>query len=246
MKKEYGYILIVYILMQLSALAAFPLLLPLGQAMGIDRPTIIRFLPGYWNVFSFSVALIIIWILLRKANERELERMGQPLSPLLSAIWAVAGVFLAMFAQNIAVMIETMLGIEMGSENTETIMSVVEIVPAMMIVVAIIGPILEEIVFRKVIFGSLYRKYSFWVSALISSAIFSIVHLEPEHFLIYASMGFTFAFLYVKTKRLIVPIFAHVAMNSLVILIQYFYADDIERIRREAEQIQSFAAWLLW
>ena len=53
-------------------------------------------------------------------------------------------------------------------------------------------------------------------------------------------MGFTFAFLYVKTNRIIVPIFAHVAMNTLVVVVQSVFKEDIERLIREAEKIQSF------
>lgn len=245
MKKVHGYILIVYILMQLSSLAAYPLLFKAGLAYGVDRQTLVNLIPGYWLLFSFGVTLLIVLLLLRRdARNGRLERM-EPLPVGQSVFWAVAGVFLALFGQRIAIAVETALGIEMGSENTETIIQIIELVPAMMIATALFGPILEEIVFRKVIFGSLYEKFPFWVSALISSAIFALAHAEPEHLLLYSSMGFTFAFLYVKTKRLLVPIFAHVAMNSLVVVVQYFFADEIERMMKEAEQLQSFAAWLL-
>lgn len=244
MKKTYGYILIVYILMQLSSLVAYPLLFKAGLSFGVEVQTLRNLIPGYWLVFSFAVTLLIVLLLLRKdARNSRLERMT-PLPAGQSAGWAVAGVFLALFGQRIAMAIESALGIEMGSENTETIIDLIELVPAMMIATAIFGPILEEIVFRKIIFGSLYEKFPFWVSALISSAIFALAHAEIEHLLLYSAMGFTFAFLYVKTKRLLVPIFAHVAMNSLVVVVQYFYADEIERMMKETEQIQSFATWL--
>jgi uncharacterized protein len=58
-------------------------------------------------------------------------------------------------------------------------------------------------------------------------------------------MGFTFAFLYVKTKHILVPIFAHVAMNTLVVVMQSVYRDDIEKIIREAEGIQNFIGGFL-
>ncbi|KMY52826.1 abortive infection protein [Bacillus sp. FJAT-27231] len=244
MKKTYGYILIVYILMQLTGLVAPLLIFKAGLALGGEPQTLQKLIPGYWLVFSFMAALIIVLLLLRKdARNSRLERMA-PLPAGQSAFWAIAGVFLALFGQRIAIAIETALGIEMGSENTETIIHIIELVPLMMVATAIFGPILEEIVFRKIIFGSLYEKFPFWVSALISSVIFALAHAEPEHIILYSSMGFTFAFLYVKTKRLLVPIFAHVAMNSLVVVVQYFYADELERMMKEAEQIQSFATWL--
>ncbi|MBM7650512.1 membrane protease YdiL (CAAX protease family) [Bacillus ectoiniformans] len=245
MKKEYGYILIAYILMQLSGFVGYPLVFKAGQFLGMDAVKMKELVPGYWLVISFSLTLLIVWLILRKTNRTsKLERM-EPLPVGQSVFWAVIGVFLALFAQRIAIAIEAALGIEMGSQNTESIIQIIELVPAVMIAASVIGPILEEIVFRKILFGSLYEKYSFTVSALISSVIFSLAHMELEHTILYASMGFTFAFLYVKTKRIIVPICAHVAMNSLVVVVQYFYADEIEKMMKEAEQMQQMILWFM-
>jgi membrane protease YdiL (CAAX protease family) len=113
------------------------------------------------------------------------------------------------------------------------------------LVSSIIGPILEEIVFRKIIFGSLYRRMNFFLSALISSVIFSLAHQEPEHTLLYSAMGFTFAYLYVKTKRIIVPILAHVSMNTLVVVIQTVLKEDIDRFIEQSEKIQNFIGGIL-
>ncbi|KZR58619.1 CPBP family intramembrane glutamic endopeptidase [Pseudobacillus badius] len=244
MKKVYGYILIIYISMQLLGLVAPRLLFEVGLSLNMDPQTLRNLIPGYWLLFSFGVTLLIVLLLLRKdVRDSRMERMA-PLPAAQSAGWAVAGVFLALLGQRIAIAIEAALGIQMGSENTQNIIHLIELVPATMVITAIFGPILEEVVFRKIIFGSLYERFPFWISALISSAIFALAHAEPEHILIYSAMGFTFAFLYVKTKRLLVPIFAHVAMNSLVVVVQYFYADELERMMKEAEQLQSLITWL--
>jgi len=67
--------------------------------------------------------------------------------------------------------------------------------------------------------------------------LFSVVHLDFSHLLIYTAMGFTFAFLYVRTNRIIVPIFAHVAMNTLVVLLQTF-REPIEEYLKNVEKMQ--------
>ena len=69
--------------------------------------------------------------------------------------------------------------------------------------------------------------------------------MEPQHILLYSAMGFTFAFLYVKTKHILVPIFAHVAMNTLVVVIQSVYKDEIDELIREAESLQNFIGGFL-
>jgi hypothetical protein len=136
--------------------------------------------------------------------------------------WSVYGVLLALIAQRIAIMIETLLGVDVGSENTENILDLINVAPIMMFVPSIIGPILEEIIFRKIIFGFLYKKTNFFLAALISSIIFSAAHMEFEHLLLYSAIGFTFSYLYVKTDRIIIPILAHILMNTYVVMSQFF------------------------
>ncbi len=239
MKKEYWYVLIAYIVMQLSSLVGVPIIAFIGAAMGKSLDEMQTLAIPYWLVFSFSLTLLIILMILRKERNIHAD-LRDASSPVSSAAWAFAGVFLALFAQSIAGSIESMLGIEMGSENTQEIIKLIERFPVVILVSSIIGPILEEIVFRKIIFGSLHKKMNFFFAALISSVIFALAHMEPEHVILYSAMGFTFAFLYVKTKRIIVPIIAHVTMNTMVVLLQSVFREDIERMIREAEKIQSF------
>ncbi|MFY4777373.1 CPBP family intramembrane glutamic endopeptidase [Metabacillus sp. RGM 3146] len=238
MKKQYWLILLTYVLMQLSGLVGPFLLLSIGVGGGQPRHAAGQIASGYWAVFSFLAALIIT-ILLIRADKGEAELRGKPASPSLSAFWAVCGIFLALFAQSIAGMIETyVLHIKPGSENTKTIVEFISYTPLLVIVVAIVGPILEEIVFRKIIFGSLYKRTNnFFIAALISSLIFALVHFEPVHVLLYSAMGFTFAFLYVRTKRIIVPMIAHMSMNTLVILVNFGLKDQIEQLNHQMQLI---------
>ncbi|WP_080848773.1 CPBP family intramembrane glutamic endopeptidase [Cytobacillus gottheilii] len=238
MKKEYWIILIVYIAMQLSSIVGLPLMVfgsELITGTRMDEGTAV----SSWLVISFSLALIFILFLLRK--DMKVERsLSEQSSVVKSIAWAIGGVFLALIAQSVAANIEYMIGIEMGSENTQQIMSIIETSSIVIIVVSIIGPILEEIIFRKIIFGSLHKRFNFFISALLSSVIFAAAHTEFEHLLLYSAMGFTFAFLYVKTKRILVPIFAHVAMNSLVVIMQL----NMERIENWLEEMEQMAAFI--
>ena len=152
-------------------------------------------------------------------------------------LWSVLGVFMALFSQGIAAMIEMELfGISPGSENTQQIMDISRAAPLFILIPAIIAPILEEIIFRKIIFGSLYKRMNFFFAGLLSALIFGFIHGEPQHILIYASMGFVFAFLYVKTKRILVPILVHAGMNTMVVLAQYSMTP--EEIQKQLDQLQ--------
>ncbi len=239
MKREYWQIVIVYIVMQLSSFIGIPLFMGILHVLGKSQSLAVP----YWLIFSFSTALIIIFMILRK--EVRLFRFDQKGSSLaVSMIWAVLGVFLALAAQVIAGYIESMIGIPMKSENTQEILKIIETFPLAILVSSIIGPILEEIVFRKILFGALYQRFNFFVSALISSVVFALAHMEPHHVLLYASMGLTFSWLYVQTKHILVPMFAHISMNTIVVLTQ-IYRNDLERLSRDAHSIQNFIGGFL-
>ena len=219
MRREYWFILITYIAMQLSSFIGVPIMSSIAPLFGKSGEELATFSISTWLIISFSTALLIILFLLRKEMAHPV-RSEKPLSPVLSTYWTIGGIFLAFMAQTVAANIEFFLGIEMRSENTEQIVDLIRTAPIIVIVTTIMGPILEEIVFRKIIFGTLYIRLNFFLAAIISSLIFAIAHGEPEHIILYSSIGLTFAYLYVKTKRIIVPIIAHVTMNTVVVLMQ--------------------------
>lgn len=243
MKRRYWYVIITYIAMQLSSFVGVPLLRSLGVGQGAQtRLEAAKIASGYWAVISFLLAFaIILWLLRGDRDERTMRRL-----PLASSwMWAISGVFLALAAQSVAANIEwRLLGIEPGSENTRQIIDIIRLTPLLVVVTSVIGPVLEELIFRKIIFGSLYEKYNFWLAALASSLLFALVHMDPEHLLLYTSMGMVFAFLYAKTGRIFVPMFAHVAMNTFVVAVQILLADELENMMRQAEL--PLAIWRIW
>jgi membrane protease YdiL (CAAX protease family) len=241
LRKQYWYVIITYVIMQLSSIAGVPLLLYFGVGEAESKETAISIASGYWAVISFTLAFFLVLYFMRADMKPSYDR--ERASVPSAILWSIGGFFLALFAQGIAANIELRLfGIEMGSENTRRIVEIVKLTPSLILVTSIIGPILEELIFRKIIFGTLYKKYNFVIAATVSSLLFAVVHMELEHLLLYSTMGFVFAFLYVKTKRIMVPIFAHVMMNTFVIMIQTFFADQIEEIIRQSEQMQ----WIFW
>lgn len=237
-KKEYRalnsrYLLtiFVYILVQFSGMMfGYDLLL----ASGVPDEHVL----AIWTVISFSVGLtIVILLLLPEIKERH-QTIGR-VSRLRAAGWTIYGIFLAFFAQIIAAQIEMMLGIEMGSENTEALIEIAKVTPIFMVVTSVAGPIFEEIIFRQIIFGSLYKQFNFWIAAISSSLIFAAVHLDFSHLIIYTAMGIVFSYLYVKTKRILVPIIAHVTINTFVVSIRILFAEHLEKLGQQLDQIQS-------
>lgn len=232
MAKRYWYVILTYFVMQFSGILFSPLLyaiLPISESQSII----------YWAIFSFAAGLVAILIIMKPYMKSPSTR--DTISAGSIVLWVIAGVFLAYFSQIIAGLIEVnLLGVTQSSANTEMIIEITRAAPIFMIIPALIAPIVEEIIFRKIIFGTLYKKINFFFAALLSALIFGIIHGEPEHILIYSSMGFVFAYLYVKTKRIIVPIIVHMTLNSVSVIVQFSLSpEDIEKMQQQYEQVQT-------
>lgn len=227
--KRYWYVIFTYLIMQFSAI-------PVAIFIRSFFPENSFQLVIYWSIFSFTAALFITLWLMKPDMQKPAHRDASSGSSII--LWSIFGVFLAFFAQGVAASIEMyILGIEPGSENTMQIMEIARANALFILIPAIIAPILEEIIFRKIVFGSLYKRMNFFLAALLSALIFGVVHMDLTHLLLYTAMGFVFAFLYVKTKRIIVPIIVHAGMNSFVVLMQYSLTP--EEIEKMLEQVQT-------
>ncbi|MCT6925092.1 CPBP family intramembrane glutamic endopeptidase [Metasolibacillus sp.] len=221
-QKTAFYILLLYVASQFST---FLLLIPpvndffFQLVANAEYPSYT--LMAWWNTVAWILVIIISVILIARHQQFFNVFPGKPVSIPISIMWGVIGFFLVLFGQGIAAQIEILLlGIEPGSENTAKIMEITRAAPIMIVSSVILAPILEELIFRRVIFGSLIQKQNFWVSAFISALLFGIVHMELTHIILYTSMGLIFSFLYYKTKRLMTSIIAHMLLNGFVTILQ--------------------------
>ncbi|WP_434792973.1 hypothetical protein TPDSL_20850 [Terrisporobacter petrolearius] len=83
-----------------------------------------------------------------------------------------------------------------------------------LISVVIIAPLLEEIIFRRIVFKRLNMRFSFTISAIVSSLVFGIGH-EFLGILGAIVFGVACCLLYIKYNNLLVPITVHVVNNLL-------------------------------
>ena len=112
-------------------------------------------------------------------------------------------------------------------------------IPAIICVVVILGPAVEELVFRGAIFNGLYRLgglvsaelggsellrrnvrgISFALSALLSSAVFALLHLEPVLLPALLILAVILCALFAHTGSLLPTFVAHATFNSLAVLV---------------------------
>jgi uncharacterized protein len=110
----------------------------------------------------------------------------------------------------------------------------------------VIAPIGEEIIFRGVIHRALADKAGFWVGAIVSSAIFAVIHVEvvlsqPFGLVGLFLVGFFLALAYHRTGSLIVPIIGHAVFNAVSVSL----AIGVNRLGLDAELAIGLPARLL-
>lgn len=114
-------------------------------------------------------------------------------------------------------------------------------IPAILFVVVLFGPAMEELLFRGAVFGGLYRlglflsrafggktteeregtgeTVSFALSALVSSALFALLHLEPVILPVLLVLAVGLCALYRRTGSLLPGFVAHATFNSFATLL---------------------------
>ena len=86
----------------------------------------------------------------------------------------------------------------------------------------VIGPILEEIFFRGIIFG-FFRRWGVYAAILISTALFVLPHYDGHHLpLTQIVGGIVFAIAYEKEKNLMVPVTIHCLGNLAIFSLTFF------------------------
>jgi membrane protease YdiL (CAAX protease family) len=99
---------------------------------------------------------------------------------------------------------------------------------------AVIAPFVEELFFRGFLFGILRRRQPLWVAYLLSSVLFTILHLEPNRMNVEQMAGLSvgifilaiiLAWVYQHTGSLFPGMIAHAVNNATGLIL--FYAVGI-------------------
>ena len=91
--------------------------------------------------------------------------------------------------------------------------------------ITILGPIIEEFVFRGVFLHRFMKKTSMWGGILISSILFGILHADMIGAFLF---GVIACLLYLRTGNLLIPILMHILNNTLAVLAAYLPASWLE------------------
>lgn len=106
------------------------------------------------------------------------------------------------------------------------------------LMIAIVPPIVEELLFRGTLQQLLQKQVGPHVAIILAGAFFSGIHMEFYGFLPRMMLGVMFGYLFLWSGSLWVPIFAHFLHNGVQIALLYLFQRGA--IPVDIEQIESF------
>jgi membrane protease YdiL (CAAX protease family) len=185
------------------------------------KPTSMAIIFGL--VGSAVIQLILMWLYLRK-NDRikllGLHDFGKiPLhkaTGLAFLLVVAAMIFNFLYAQYV------IPGIGMQDDMKKILAEIARTpvnMAAMFVAIAIAAPIVEELLFRGFLQNALTKYVPVWGAIILSSFLFSLVHLQPYAIPGLMSLSLAFGYLYHRTGSLRTNIVLHMANNAFALFV---------------------------
>ena len=111
--------------------------------------------------------------------------------------------------------------------------------------ISIIGPVFEEIFFRKLLIDRTI-KYGAGVSILLSALLFGLFHGNINQFFYAFFLGGFFAYVYIKTENIKYTILLHIIINLMGSVVSLFVVSSVENITSGLMQPSDIAIIIIY
>lgn len=163
---------------------------------------------------SYFIGFPIFFILTRKMKTLPIRKSKMRASEFF-ALFLIAEVGMTV-GNLIGNIFSSFFGTVMDKEVTNSIDELVTAAPIWLIVlvVVIIGPIFEELIFRKLMMDR-FSRYGSGVAIVVTSIAFGLFHGNFYQFFYALAIGLILGYIYSKTRNVIYPIVMHMIINFL-------------------------------
>lgn len=138
-------------------------------------------------------------------------------------VWGIGGIALILLGEIVGNFLEGVLfhSVQTTSATAQNL-SAIQTAPGYVLTLVIAIPVLEELAFRKVIFGNLAGVTGTFGAALIAALLFAL-STNPRHWLTATITGLILAYLYKHTGAISTPIIAHIGVIALTLLYTFIH-----------------------
>ncbi len=167
-------------------------------------------------IFNFAsqylIAFPVFFLIMRGLKPMQAEKSGLSAKDFLVA-FLISQAFMEA-GSIIGEALNASIGASLGGEITNDVSDMVTRTPIWLVIVAvvIIGPIFEELVFRKILFDRL-SKFGAKTAIITTAIAFGLFHGNLYQLFYAAALGLVLGYLYAKTRNIIYPIAMHMLIN---------------------------------
>ncbi len=199
-----------------SSMLAISILVQLVfRVLGIANATLMLSLSSVLSG-AFTVAVLSGMSMIRWKDTFDFSRlsMGRSLGILFFFLFLIVG--LNLLSEQF----------DLEDNNAEMTMNLVH-TPWGVLVLAVVAPVVEELVFREAIIGWMLRRGGgAMVSILFSSVAFGLIHANPAQIPFAFIMGLLLGYLYWKTGNIVLSSVLHILNNGLAVFLLLAYGED--------------------
>jgi len=183
------------------------------------------------NLLFYASVGILAVLAARKVVGRDLRVLAT--RPWFTLLMVPAAVIAMMILTAVVVAAS---GEAQTSQNQAGLQELAQQIPAWLMVplLVIVGPFVEEYIFRHLLIGKLSRRVNIWICSALSVVLFAALHIVGQEavtfaaLLPYLAMGATLVFVYVWTgKNLMFAYFVHAAKNLLAVVFIYAIPPEV-------------------
>ena len=203
--------------------------------------------PNITSLITFAMIVISVDIigfplilgLTRNIPTREIPKQKFGFFKFLPYIFMTFGIGIPL--SFVGSLVNTILTVPFGGSNTSVILELLNsssILPRIL-VVGILAPIFEELIFRKVLIDRLSR-YSTFLAIFVSGLFFGLYHGNFSQFFFATGIGLLFAFLYSKTGKIHLTIILHMIVNLFTSVITTTALQKVHAANPNMDMSQDF------
>ena len=179
---------------------------------------------------------LIYWLRYRKSHKEQPRMRALTITPktiMLSVIIGFAMVFVSNLILALFNPLTMLVGMDFYMEQLNLISQLISgtSLPLAIVSVGIVGPIVEEVIFRGLIFYYFQKRYSVKTAIIVQAILFGVIHLNLAQASYAIIIGLFLGYAYVYTQSIWVPIIIHVVNNIVAMVVP--------------EAIASMQSWML-
>ena len=180
-------------------------------------------------ICNYILPFPIILFLMKRIDSEKLEKESISIRKFL--LYFCISFTLMLFGNLIGLIITSALGTATQSDIANPVQDLIQSSDLLMnlIIISIIGPIFEELIFRKLLIDRTV-KYGARVSIILSATLFGLMHGNLNQFFYAFLLGGFFAYIYMKTGKVTYTILLHVLLNLIGSVFSLLIAESANAI----------------